>query len=219
MHQRIRLRNFPTGRVDFAFVPVLHHEKRNSLSDPTHVLGSAGSLISRATPPHPTPPHPTLVMHPSPPPLHPISSESVQLSLIGPSLTLSTYPLSTPLSTAARICFQITPPAHLRQGPSHRPCILVMGLTPTASVELLAHLRRDGEARGHVQSPLGHLTQVSSLAAQLQGRKGGREGLEEGKVSCKRKGKRDIIVGFTSGEGISGGSDPEGGRGEGGDSG
>ena len=52
----------------------------------------------------------------------------------------------------------------------------LMGLTPTASVELLAHLCRDGEARGHVQPPLGHLTQVSSLATQLQsqGVRGGR---------------------------------------------
>ena len=51
-----------------------------------------------------------------------------------------------------------------------------MGLSPTASVELLAHLCRDGEARGHVQPPLGHLTQVGALATQLQGRGGGRGG-------------------------------------------
>ena len=82
-----------------------------------------------------------------------------------------------------------------------------MGLSPTASVELLAHLCRDGEARGHVQPPLGHLTQVGALATQLQGRGGGRggegRGGEEGEVSCKQKGEVvDIIVGFKSGEGI-----------------
>lgn len=62
---------------------------------------------------------------------------------------------------------------------------------PSSRAPHLAHAGGDGEAGGHVQAQARHLTEVGTLAAQLQGREGAREGAAgwgQGSTASDRSG-------------------------------